>query len=97
MEQEAVATLSAITGLPPAEAEGFLEMGATHCTHIDTQSDRQRSPRTPMGSLRCKDPGAFIVHIYPPMSARSDWLAGCSWRGHGYGHLTVLLDARWRR
>ena len=28
MDAEAVATLSAITGLPTAEAEGFLEMGA---------------------------------------------------------------------
>ncbi len=27
MDPEAVATLSAITGLPAAEAEGFLEMG----------------------------------------------------------------------
>lgn len=41
MDPEAVATLSAITGLPPAEAEGFLEMGALQC------SLRPRRPPTP--------------------------------------------------
>lgn len=62
MDAEAVATLSAITGLPTAEAEGFLEMGALcagccsaaaaqpACTHAARPDAMLHQPRLPVHS-----------------------------------------------